>query len=285
MAKPYTNPLGGRLNDLGYINKNSSGWNGPVNYRFNEINKLYIVIDAKLTNDSLGTSWENPIKNTLFCLGSLTGEGGFVCGLDKYPVRTTSPYFDTSGAIFMGIKGQEEAEQADGNNTYASAPFQYLRIDISGAPPNAVELTSENPWYGDPTDTFFIPNKNELYRYEFYYNKSNSYIEISIKSLDNPLDLAIYNSSQAIPEVKYCRRNVVTNGGFNIKDGYISIGSDSHSSSNVWNGEIHRVSVYATDISNVPVFDLSRNGDILNECSSTPFSSFFDMSNNDGIRY
>ena len=55
MAKPYTNPLGGRLNDLAYINKNSSGWNGSVNYRFNEINKLYIVIDAKLTNPSLGT--------------------------------------------------------------------------------------------------------------------------------------------------------------------------------------------------------------------------------------
>ena len=35
MAKPYTNPLGGRLNDLGYINKTSFGWNGAVNYRFN----------------------------------------------------------------------------------------------------------------------------------------------------------------------------------------------------------------------------------------------------------
>ncbi len=288
MAKPYTNPLGGRLNDLGYINKNSSGWNGAVNYRFNEIDKLYIVIDAKLTNDSLGT-FESPIRNTLFCLGSLIGEGGFVCGLDKYPVRfgeDNDVYFDTSGSIFMGIKGQEEAEQADGNDTYASAPFQYLRRDISGTPPDAEGFEPmRSNW--ERNAGFFIPNINESYRYEFYYNKSNSYIEITIKSLDNPNVIlpgnATYNGG-IVPEVKYCRRNVVTNGGFNIKDGYISIGSDSHSSSNVWNGEIQRVSVYATDISNVPVFDLSRNGEILRDCSSTPFSSFFDISNNEGLQ-
>ena len=252
-SKSYTNPLGARLSDLGYINKTASGWNSPVNFRFNEIQKLYIVVEAKLTNINVAT-------NTLFCLGS-QATGGFICGWETYSPRFTG---DISGAIFMGIKGDQN-----------SSPKEYLHTAYD--PSASVPPTTK--WYnGDTLLTESTqPNieKNKLYRFEFYYNKTNYFLDMRIKNMDDDTDPR---------NKKWCRYSLFTNGGFNITDGFISIGTDNHTtSSNPWNGEINKVSVYATDISNIPMFDLSRNGEILIDCSSSPFSSFFDNSGNEGL--
>lgn len=271
-AKPYTEPLGARLNDLGYINKTSTGWNDAAIYRFKEISKLYIILEAKLTDDTLNKT------NTLFCIGSTSGSGGLIAGFQTYQA-TGQDYFtnssDPSGSIFIGING---SVQSFGSST-SSAATTFIRQDISGSGTSAQNIFSsiwfkEGSSIGITTSTMPAVLKNNLYRYEFYYNKSNYFLQLKITNLDD-----LNDSRNGV----YRRYNLFDYGGFNIQEGHISIGSASHSSSNVWNGEINKVSVYATDISNIPIFDLSRNGEILNDCSSTSFSSFFDNSGNEGL--
>ena len=50
-----------------------------------------------------------------------------------------------------------------------------------------------------------------------------------------------------------------------MNSGYLSIGSGAHSNSytEFWTGEIYKMSIYGTDIDNVPQFTLTRNGEIL----------------------
>ena len=61
-----------------------------------------------------------------------------------------------------------------------------------------------------------------------------------------------------------------------MENGNLSIGTTSHvANSNLWNGEIYKMSIYANDISKIPLFDLSRNGFILDDCSQNKYSSFF----------
>ena len=116
-------------------------------------------------------------------------------------------------------------------------------------------------------------NSSKEYELEYYYNKGNNYLSINVKSLDSGTGAGFYEFY-----------DISQNGGFNMIDGNLSIGTESHTASvNPWTGTIYKMSIYATDISNIPQFDLSRNGEILDDCSGTKYSSFYDNSGNTGL--
>ena len=121
---------------------------------------------------------------------------------------------------------------------------------------------------GNPAPfTDFKLSTNRNYQLEFYVNRTNLYALIRIK------DLLL---SQTTTFEYY---DVSNNGGIQLKDGNLSIGSKAHiAPSSPLKGTIFKMSIYATDISNVPTFDLSRNEGILTEVTETPFSSYSDFS-------
>ena len=131
---------------------------------------------------------------------------------------------------------------------------------------------------GLPISNFNPLSVDKEYKLEYYYNRANYYASIRVTRLDGTDQTT--DQSQGFYECF----DISQNGGFNIVDlGYLSIGNGSHSSfTEQWNGTIYKMSIYATDISNVPTFDLSRNGEIISDASGS-FSSFYDNSGNTGL--
>ena len=125
---------------------------------------------------------------------------------------------------------------------------------------------------------------NTNYEVQWYYDQTNYYTFLNIKNLDN---------NTATENGKYEAFNLFEGisrqlGGLTaIHDGQLTIGAVSHkagvSENTNTNITIYKMSMYATDISNIPVFDVSRNGEILDDCSGTQFSSFFDNNGNTGL--
>ena len=71
-----------------------------------------------------------------------------------------------------------------------------------------------------------------------------------------------------------------------MKDGPLSIGTGSHDPGyeEFWTGEIYKMSIYGTDVSNIPQFDISRNGEsIFLDTSGNNYSSYYDNSGNEGL--
>ena len=113
------------------------------------------------------------------------------------------------------------------------------------------------------------------YEIQYYYDRTNYYTFLNIKNLDN---------ESASPGKYEAFRHTDSHDNY-PEDGQLTIGSEYHDSDyEGLNGVIiYKMSMYATDISNIPVFDVSRNGEILDDCSGTQFSSFFDNSGNTGL--
>ena len=140
------------------------------------------------------------------------------------------------------------------------------------------------PFYKNGSDT---PLNNTVnlqletnYEIQWYYDKTNYYMFLNIKNLDD-------NTATENGKYEAFSLNNPGMSSYSIapRDGPLTIGSSSHNSeSQGLNGLIiYKMSMYATDISNIPMFDVSRNGEILDDCTGTRFSSFFDNSGNTGL--
>ena len=133
-----------------------------------------------------------------------------------------------------------------------------------------------------PIDSIITLNENTNYELQYYLDRTNYYLFIDIKNLDN--DSASENGKYEAFNI-----NAATPDPFNrpyMNDGLLSIGNGAHEIERGPirnNFTIYKISMYATDISNIPVFDVSRNGEILDDCTGTHFSSFFDNSGNTGL--
>ena len=142
-----------------------------------------------------------------------------------------------------------------------------------------LSLTGSNYYYKNYSDTSsneevsLISDTN--YELEMYYNKTNYYGYFIIKNLDD-------NSAEE--NGKYSFYNLFQEGGYHIYDGRLTIGLGNHDSIvDEWNGTIYKIAIYATDISNIPTFDISRNEEILTDTSGNKYLNYFDNSGNTGL--
>ena len=228
------------------------GWKNGVIYNKTDCSNIFITAQVKTPNsfDPL-----NPINN-LFLLGSTTSDGGYIGGLKD-------------GVPFFGIQGDiNNSTKKIGAFSDCSDVCQQLKDDQ-----NISDDISNNP-----QDFKLSPGKK--YELEYYYKFDSSKCLINVKNLE----------SQSVSGIGGYSFTDISNSdpsgifGFEMTEGNLSIGTTSHiANSNLWGGEIYKMSIYANDISNIPLFDLSRNGFILDDCSGTKYSSFYDNSRNTGL--
>ena len=199
-----------------------------------------------IMNIKTPSSWGN--TEALFLLGESSYQGAY------------KSFIDINGYVSFGItnQGHNSSKSISTNNTGV-----YYKLSYKTDNNNNITLYTG----AESLDT------NTNYKLEFYYDKSNYYGFIKTTILD----------TKATNLYEYF--NIIDNGGFNMLDGNLSIGNGSHTadSNKITNVTIYKMSMYATDISNIPVFDVSRNGEILDDCSGTHFSSFFDNNGNTGL--
>ena len=199
-----------------------------------------------IMNIKTPSSWRN--TEALFLLGESSYQGAYKSFINLY------------GYVSFGItnQGQNSSKSISTNNTGV-----YYKLSYKTDNNNNITLYTG----AESLDT------NTNYKLEFYYDKSNYYGFIKTTILD----------TETTNLYEYF--DISKNGGFNMLDGNLSIGNGSHTadSNKITDISINRMSMYATDISNIPMFDVSRNGEILDDCSGTHFSSFFDNSGNTGL--
>jgi len=228
------------------------GWKNGVIYNKTDCSNIFIIAKVKTPNsfDPL-----NPINN-LFLLGSATSDGGYIGGLKD-------------GVPFFGIQGDiNKSTKKIGAFSDCSDVCQQRKdgVDISGSISNNTENFELSP--------------GKKYELEYYYNYDSSKCLINVKSLESQVTEGVG---------KYLFSDISNSDpsgifGFEMTEGNLSIGTTSHTAnSNLWGGEIYKMSIYANDISNIPLFDLSRNGFILDDCSQNKYSSFYDNSRNTGL--
>ena len=257
----FISPFGGRTGKFG----KTDTYKSPIIYNGMDFDKIYIVCSLKTP-----TTFND--CNNLFFLGGTESTGGYIGGLKK-------------GLLYFGVKGPYGGSNYNTTNSYIG-PFldssqnssgyytadtgtnAGIPIGISGG------LEPQSGWSGNEYDNYKL-STNTKYQLEFYYNKTNYYLQFKVSGLTGATGL-------------YQFFDISQNGGLNMLDGYLSIYNGSHLSSiDIWNGSIYKMSIYATDISNTPLFDLSRNfigGSGTNTIiSQTPFSSYFDNSMNEGL--
>ena len=121
---------------------------------------------------------------------------------------------------------------------------------------------------------------NEIYQLTFYYNKYDREAKITISGGKNDAGGIIYDNSSEL------FTNIPENGVYNMLDGYLTIGSNSHendnngANDNNWtntnkNGFIKRISVYNTDISNIVFYDILRgNSNIITDWPHTQYIDY-----------
>ena len=221
---------------------NTLVYDNPIIYKALYFDKIYMITRVK-TPSSWGT------YEDLFALGS-------------QPSASNGAYFAGaySGSPFFGVQSNYQSSNIIATTTTGPPGFG-AHCYKNGA--------------STPITSNFILSTNRIYELEYYYSKPNSYAFIKVTDL----------SGQTAPTTDtYEFYDISKNGGFNMKDGYLSIGSGAHSNSltEFWTGEIYKISIYATDISNIPQFTLTRNGEKL-DTSGNKYSSFFDNSGNKGL--
>lgn len=232
--------------------------NNIILYKANILDKFYFI--TKIKTDNLNSEYQK-----LFCIGngntsSNTNEninGGFFFGF----------YFKE---LIWGVNGTSFS-----NSTWSS-PQTFNPIGSFG------QTRLGDGCYINNSNTKFIANNNnksqvELspntnYEIKFYYNKTNNYLRIDIIDLDNTT------------EKKFEMFDLFLNGGYNIQSGNLSIGCGSHINPlfHPTNFDLYKLTIYSTDISNIPQFDISKNGFEISN-STTNHSSFFDNNNNQGL--
>ena len=189
----------------------------------------------------------------------------------------------TAGTIFLFTLGKvtnNSTNSSRGDVTFLYIHYSHIWTQF-GRLANGNNLLYYKNGSNTPIDSIISLNSNTNYELQYYLDRTNYYLFINIKNLDN--DSASENG-------KYEAFNTHTLGlGLErpyMDDGLLSIGNGAHEAlqGNIRNNfTIYKMSMYATDISNIPVFDVSRNGMILDDCSGTHFSSFFDNSGNEGL--
>ena len=226
------------------------GWKDGVIYNKTDCSNIFIIAKVK-------TPIEFNSINNLFLLGATTSDGGYIGGLKD-------------GVPFFGIQGDLNSTKKIGAFSDCSDVCHQVEgiTDISGD-------ISNNPQK-------FKLSRGKKYELEYYYNYDSSKCLINVKSLESQ-DIDISGVGD------YLFKDISNSDpsgifGFEMTEGNLSIGTTSHiANSNLWGGEIYKMSIYANDISNIPLFDLSRNGFILDDCSQNKYSSFYDNSRNKGL--
>ena len=242
--KQFNNPYGGR-HALGVGNtlSTTSGWNDGIIFNRTYLDKVYVIMNIKTP----------AAFNSVYTLFTLAGSGA---GNPNGSLEAlVTPETTNGGRISFGVPSNGSMVATTGDSIFtAGIPFK------NGSP---------------APSTSFTLSTNTNYQLEFYMNRANLYALIRIKDLDNT------NTPTNSPTFEYY--DVSANGGFNLQDGNLSIGSRTHNLiTSPLLGTIFKMSIYATDISNVPTFDLSRNGEIISDASGS-FSSFYDNSGNTGL--
>jgi hypothetical protein len=283
--KSFGYPCGGRIyfdrsnqnvldSNYGTFVKNVDE-NNVITYKSRALDKFYFII--KLKTGNLTSEYEE-----LLSFGKRTGDntGGFWWGW----------YSNGKNGMAELIWGVHDSDwspttwsETPGNYTNQKGSTGYTRLAdgcyINGSS-SLFKLQQGNSYIDSINLT-----SNTNYEIKFYYDKSNYYIRVNIKNLDGTSTGVIGGNSEGLYEMF----NVNLNGGYNIIDGPLTIGDGKHRSSNntyypMKNGTtIYKLSIYSTDISNIPQMDVFRNGNILEDSSGTNFSSFFDNSGNTGL--
>ena len=123
---------------------------------------------------------------------------------------------------------------------------------------------SKPKWrFGLQTGAYYL-NTNTDYDLEYYYDKIKKYAFIKVNQSGETEKVFQWN-------------DISQNGGFNMLDGYLTIGNGSHVSEvNPWcgekkNGIIKSIMIWNCDISHIPQYKLYRNGVEIKSGIKTPY--------------
>ena len=245
--KEFNYPYGGRpALGVGQTERSKTGWNSGMTFNRTFLDKIYFIMQIKTPANFSNTE-------VLYILG----------GTNASP--SSGSYYSmirTDGSVAFGIT----------QNTN-SALQRSTRVLGDANPRQICYKTNRNTGVKALFTGNFSLVVNREYELEFYYNRANYYATIGITDITGTTDT---NDLYEYFDISF-------NGGFNVLDGKLTIGNGGHTSaSNSLKSTIYKMSIYATDISNVPTFDLSRNGEIISDASGS-FSSFYDNSGNMGL--
>ena len=201
----------------------------------------------------------------IFLLGSTTTCGGYFSGTQ-------------SGCLFFGIQC----------NSVSSPPIRTTRMD-SGLPSSAVCIDLVGGNSGNQIVNDVRLEDSTEYEIEIYYDKNDrwmvgqntgtidlsqgigpwyspanngGYATVSVTKIDAPI--VTDPSSNLCNPRKYIwydiSGNTTPGTQFNMEDGYLTIGAGGHDGTQEpWFGTIKRIAIYNTDISTVPIYDISSS--------------------------
>ena len=159
------------------------------------------------------------------------------CDIISFYLRVkTPPAFDTSNVLFLfgGATGNDGAYFGGCNQ--GGKLFFGIQSDYN----SDGFINTTKPL-----------NENTDYELQFKYNKLNYTAEIQWQDMSNSDN----SGTQSIPVSN-------ENGGFNMTDGYLTIGSGSHDGEfESWfgtDGNIKSLAVYNLDLSHIPIYEINR---------------------------
>ena len=191
-------------------------------------------------------------------------------------VKTNSTIYNGINSLFL-IGGQTGSDGSYiGGLSYGALFFgiQNAYLSSSDIRTETVESTSPNPTGDLDSNGNFYLNPNTDYDLEFYYDKIKKYAFIKVNQSGEQEKLFEWN-------------DISLNGGYNMSDGYLTIGNGSHiTENNLWRGEkkdgiIKSIMIWNCDISNIPQYKLYRSdsgGDYVETKSNIKTPYFKDSS-------
>ena len=191
-------------------------------------------------------------------------------------VKTNSTIYNGINSLFL-IGGQTGSDGSYiGGLSYGALFFgiQNAYLSSSDIRTETVESTSPNPTGDLDSNGNFYLNPNTDYDLEFYYDKIKKYAFIKVNQSGEQEKLFEWN-------------DISSNGGYNMSDGYLTIGNGSHiTENNLWCGEkkdgiIKSIMIWNCDIEHVPQYKLYRSdsgGDYVETKSNIKTPYFKDSS-------
>ena len=144
-------------------------------------------------------------------------------------VKTNSTIYNEYSTLFL-IGGQTGFDGSYIGGLYYGAPYFGIQNNYLSSPIIKTiieESNAPNPT-GPITNTEFYLQPNTEYDLEYYYDKIKKYAFIKVNESGEQVKIFEWN-------------DISFNGGFNMKDGFLTIGNGSHTSEyQLWCGEKRR---------------------------------------------
>ena len=210
-----------------------------VDISYAAMDTIFIATEVTTPSDWSSQSWWD-----IFLIGGATACGGYFGGANG----------GYAGNLIFGIQCDLGSSKPITTLVSPSGSFSPIIPTVDGIP---------------ITEDFKLKVLTK-YRLEFYYKKVDEYAFIKVTE-------EISGGDEKVTKFEW--NDISDSGGFNMQAGYVSLGCGSHVNTQLetWTyslnntGSIDSFLMWDTDISNIAMYDISKNGSLLGKELYTPY--------------